>query len=128
MCPGAIYTVSSIWIDWLISPVSGIRPNFTVTLLMMLLSPSTCLIDPGRITSSPQLTDADADWRAVEQGYVSVTPLRLNSTDEDALHSLKATVDGDPGVLKRLLGMLTTFTPDFEILPGTGPAPSNPAS
>jgi 5'-nucleotidase len=39
--------------------------------------------------------DADADWRAVEQGYVSVTPLRLNSTDEDALHSLKATVDGD---------------------------------
>jgi 5'-nucleotidase len=37
----------------------------------------------------------DADWRAVEQGYVSVTPLRLNMTDEDNLHSLKGSYDGE---------------------------------
>jgi 5'-nucleotidase len=37
----------------------------------------------------------DADWRAVEQGYVSVTPLRLNFTDEDSLRSLKAAYEGD---------------------------------
>ncbi len=45
----------------------------------------------------------DADWRAVKQGFVSVTPLRLNFTDEDTLHLMKKTVDGDvhtrqPGV------------------------------
>jgi 5'-nucleotidase len=39
--------------------------------------------------------EEDADWRAVEQGYVSVTPLRVNITDEDTLHSFKAMVDGD---------------------------------
>jgi 5'-nucleotidase len=39
--------------------------------------------------------EPDADWRAVEQGYVSVTPLRLNITDEESLHSLKALYDGD---------------------------------
>jgi 5'-nucleotidase len=39
--------------------------------------------------------EEDADWRAVEQGYVSVTPLRLNFTDEDSLHSLKAMYDED---------------------------------
>ncbi len=39
--------------------------------------------------------DEDVDWRAVQKGYVSVTPLRLNFTDEDALHSLKAIYDGD---------------------------------
>jgi len=37
----------------------------------------------------------DTDWRAVELGYVSVTPLRLNFTDEHSLHSLKAIYDGD---------------------------------
>ncbi len=37
----------------------------------------------------------DADWRAVEAGCVSVTPLRLNFTDEGSLHSLKAIYDGD---------------------------------
>ncbi len=36
----------------------------------------------------------DADWRAVEQGWVSVTPLRLNMTDERYLDSLKARYDG----------------------------------
>jgi 5'/3'-nucleotidase len=39
--------------------------------------------------------EADADWRAVQQGYVSVTPLRLNGTDEESLHSLKALYEGD---------------------------------
>ena len=42
--------------------------------------------------------EADADWRAVEQGYVSVSPLQVNITDEDTLHSLKAMVDGDVSV------------------------------
>ena len=39
--------------------------------------------------------EPDADWRAVEQGYISVTPLRLNVTDEESLHSLKALYDRD---------------------------------
>ena len=39
--------------------------------------------------------EEDADWRAVREGYVSVTPLRLNITDEDSLHSLKALYDRD---------------------------------
>jgi 5'-nucleotidase len=50
--------------------------------------------------------EADADWRAVEQGYVSVTPLRMNITDEDTLHSLKATYDGDVRVGQS--GVVTT--------------------
>ena len=45
----------------------------------------------------------DTDWKAVEQGVVSVTPLRLNMTDEGFLHSLHAGVYGEadlgqPGV------------------------------
>lgn len=45
----------------------------------------------------------EADWRAVEQGNVSVTPLRLNFTDEESLLSLKDLYEGDvhvrhPGV------------------------------
>lgn len=36
----------------------------------------------------------EADWKAVEQGFVSVTPLRLNMTDESVLELLKA---GDYG-------------------------------
>ena len=32
----------------------------------------------------------DADWKAVEQGYVSVTPLHLDTTDENYLEFLKA--------------------------------------
>ena len=32
----------------------------------------------------------EADWKAVEQGYVSVTPLQLNMTDEKFLDFLKA--------------------------------------
>jgi len=36
----------------------------------------------------------EADWKAVEQGFVSVTPLRLNMTDEPVLALLKA---GDYG-------------------------------
>jgi 5'-nucleotidase len=50
--------------------------------------------------------DADADWRAVEQGYVSVTALRLNFTDHDALHSLKATYERD--VQGRQSGVVAT--------------------
>ncbi len=46
----------------------------------------------------------EVDWRAVEQGLVSVTPLHLNFTDEDSLHVLRAMYDGDvharqPGVV-----------------------------
>ncbi len=32
---------------------------------------------------------AEADWRAVQQGYISITPLRLDMTDENHLNSLK---------------------------------------
>ena len=44
----------------------------------------------------------DADWKAVEQGYVSVTPLRLYMTDEEYLQVLKLRNDagthhGQPG-------------------------------
>jgi len=38
----------------------------------------------------------------------------------------KASFTGDPGVFQRLTGMLVAFTPDFEILPGTRPAPAGP--
>jgi len=34
----------------------------------------------------------------------------------------KARLDGDPSVLRGLRDLLVTFTPDFEILPGTAPA------
>ncbi len=54
--------------------------------------------------------EEDADWRAVEQGYVSVTPLRLNFTDEDSLHSLKAQYDGD--VHARQSGVVPTSEKD----------------
>jgi len=52
------------------------------------------------------------------------TVMMQRATFEQQVASGKATVDGDPGVLGRLLGMLTTFTPDFEILPGTKRPPA----
>lgn len=38
---------------------------------------------------------AEADWKAVELGYVSVTPLQVDVTAHDHLDSLKALYEGD---------------------------------
>jgi len=40
----------------------------------------------------------DADWKAVEQGFISVTPLRLNTTDDGFLHALQAGEYGEMDV------------------------------
>jgi len=70
----------------------------------------------------------DADLTVTIDRSDLETVMMQRATFEQQVASGKATVSGDPGVLRRLLGMLTTFTPDFEIVPGTRGVPRSPAS
>jgi len=94
----------------LVTPDSGER--FVVE-----LSNSVLTTIKARQARDPDLT-LTIDRSDLEQVMMQ------RATVEQLLASGKATFTGDAGVFGRLLGMLAAFPPDFEILPGTNPAPA----
>ncbi len=68
-----------------------------------------------------QARDPDLTMTIDRQDLLAV--LLGQATLEQQIAAGKAKLEGDAQVFGRLAGMLTTFTPDFEILPGTRPAP-----
>jgi alkyl sulfatase BDS1-like metallo-beta-lactamase superfamily hydrolase len=76
------------------------------------LSNSVLTSIQGQLVDDPDLT-VTIDRSDLE------TVMMQRATFEQQVASGKATLTGDASVLGRLLGMLTVFQPDFEILPGT---------
>ena len=64
----------------------------------------------------------DVNWMGDDnRAFRESPPLALSGeTTFDALMADgRATMEGDPGVLRQLMSTMVTFTADFEMLPGT---------
>ncbi|MGF1727004.1 alkyl/aryl-sulfatase [Photobacterium nomapromontoriensis] len=76
------------------------------------LSNSTLTNIEGHLAPNPDLTITidRADLEQVMMGAVSM---------DEQIDNGKAKLEGDRAVINQLKGMLTSFTPDFELMPGT---------